>query len=150
MADDRDDQSVSSDASPAEENPASSLLTRADTKMLLITFVGTVAANLVTVVMIGIALVLARHFRTSYAGSSRTGALLQYIVYPVIGLVAIALLVLWLRFGPRFVTKDTDGRMQPTNLDQMTRSLTWWLIAAISWIVVTGLLVWIGLAASIK
>jgi hypothetical protein len=109
-----------------------------DIKLLVITFVGTVAANLITVLIVGLAVIIAREhiFNTNHANGVGIAALIFMTFSTII------LPVLWLS-GLRRMRHRTDT---PGPIVKMVM---------VSSVVMTGIailliLTWVGIASGIK
>ena len=80
---------ASTEKEPAEEEHQESFwasFNRADAKLLLVTFAGTVAANAVTVMVVAIALISAR---PAFAGRPGIGTVLIYLYFVIIGALGV-------------------------------------------------------------
>lgn len=108
------------------DSPQRKLITKEDSRLFAVTALATIAANLVTVMLIGIALALAHGNRDSLG--SRIGFTALGIVFILLG---------YLRRGePKFRLHQRQG--------------AWFFIGTGVFLIILNALIWIGQAAGIK
>jgi len=125
------------DDQPTENNKKSAPLTftSEDTKLLVITFLGTVAANLVTVIFVGLAIAIAHFLRPGHGG------------VPYILLIAVTLAaVIYVPIGLRTMRKAT----RIVGLSVSTKRFAIGSVTIMILIASMFVLVWVGIAAGIK
>ncbi len=126
------DDSQEEDGREAEP---SSFFSRDDVKLLVITFAGTVAANVVTVIVVAIAIILAR---PGFAGPHTPRMVLLNIGYAVLGVPIVwGGLMTW-------------RRKRPTPDPLVYRGLSLALIVAMGLMTLLWVLVLLGYAVGVK
>jgi hypothetical protein len=115
-------------AQPRSEPLRLGQFTDADLRMLVITIAGTVVGALLTAVIIGLAVILARGFRSS--GGADLDGWYDLVILPIAAAVTAALVV--------------------TNRGRGFSAVNWLEIAVLVTLGVIALLVWVGLAAGIR
>lgn len=86
------------------------LFTRADTRLFLITFAGTVAANVVTVMLVALAVVMVRH---PGFGKPTMHAVLILVIMAILGMLIVGFGAISIR---RKRPADTDSRTTMASL----------------------------------
>jgi hypothetical protein len=140
-----DDQPTEDKKTEDNKKPVFPSLSSDDIKLLVITFVGTVAANLITVVFVGIAIAIAHLLRDKHATLS------LYILTLIITIISIAapvstFIVARGKLRDKLWPRDTKYRTAQ-------KIIEWnFIISAIVLAVfaLIFILFWIGLAAGIK
>jgi hypothetical protein len=129
-------------AAPTEENqaedakPESLLFNRADAKLLLVTFAGTVAANIVTVMVVAVAIILVRKPGTSHALPAPPGL----VPTALITCLAVAVLTIgatWVR--KRWFASDPGARV-----------MLWMLWLSAAFLIMIFVLILLGYAVGVK
>lgn len=129
---------VKAELPPPALSPA--IITSADVKLLVITFAGTVAANIVTVLLVGVAIILAR--------SARSGPPVPALDWVQLGFLPLVALMFAVLYLSRWVhARKTGTKVFGDGFPAfiMVPILILFFIGA-----AIALLIWVGLASGIK
>jgi hypothetical protein len=127
------DDKPTEDSKTEDKKTVSLTFTSEDTKLLVVTFAGTVAANMVTVLFVGLAIAVAHRFNFS-GGHSWSKA---------ISLIVLTMLSVWAFIVWWFVSKLKSSK-------RIMRRISFLVFVCLGGVVMFFWLVWVGLAAGIK
>lgn len=118
--------------------------TPADMRLLVITFAATAGANLITILLVGFAIIVARVYGRIYPGHEQSFAWQQLVVMPLFGLVSLALIG-W----SRKILRRNPHSTLILNTGSSRFFFRGFICIVVFWVVL-GLLVAVGLASGIK